>query len=46
MNNIEHLTLIQKYFPETDLISVDQFSLFDNEDFALKTFEYISVALE
>ena len=46
MNNTEHLTLIQKYFPETDLISVDEFSLFDNEDFALKTFDYISEAID
>ena len=46
MNNTEHLTLIQKYFPKTDLISVDEFSLFDNEDFALKTFEYISGAID
>lgn len=46
MNYTENLTLIKKYFPDDDLIAENSFSLFDNEDFALKTFNYISEAID
>lgn len=46
MNYTENLTLVKKYFPYDDLIAENSFSLFDNEDFALKTFNYISEAID
>ncbi|GIQ60538.1 hypothetical protein Flavo103_36740 [Flavobacterium collinsii] len=41
MNYNQNLLLIKTYFPEIDFISEDDFSLFDNEKFAKKVFNYL-----
>ena len=46
MNYNQNLLLIKDHFPNTDFISEEDFSLFDNEQFAKKVFNYLCESVD